>query len=208
MDNEEKHFREMNIGSHIMWGAAMWGSAEAAKESKNYLNTVIGYYYSVFHIGFALINTDHTFHMENMSRMNHSKIESWLENHFEKWKDDFDYKNLRAIRENISYLGMDNPSLKLQVVKGGNLPYQLGSSKKVSFFEMVEIASESSKRIFEKLLIKIETFCKTHEWQPLQWGREYYIDDYLDDDILSSIIPREKDGKKAMSLALNLILGK
>ncbi len=205
MDDKEQHLREMNIGSHIAWGAAMWGSAEAAKESNNYMNAVIGYYYAVFHVGFALINTDHTFHLENMKSMKHNKIEKWLEDQLH-WKDDIDYKTLRRVRENVNYLGMGEPSTKLMVVRGHQFGYDLGHEK-VDFFDMVEKASESSRRIFENIFQQIEDFCVTNKWQPLQHGREYYFDEYLDEDVLLNVLPRDKDGLVALKKAMNLILG-
>lgn len=205
MQEQEKYLREMNIGAHIAWAAALWGSAETAKESKNYLNAVIGYYYSVFHIGFAFINTDHTFHMNDMGHMKHNKIEKWLEEKLH-WKDDIDYKTLRIIRESVNYLGMSDPASKLRVVRGHPFVYDLGY-KRANFFDMVEEASQTSRRIFSNILSEIESFCVLNQWQPLQYGRVYYCDEYLSEDVLLNVIPREKDGLKAMQLAMDLIQG-
>lgn len=205
MNDKEKHFRKMNIGAHIAWGAAMWASAEVAKESKNYLNSVIGFYYSVFHLGFALINTDHSFHVDNMKRISHKKVEKWLETHLH-FNENINYKILRIVRENINYLGMGSPASKLRIVRGHPFGYGFGYEK-VDFFEMVEKASKSSKKIFDKLLGKIEVFCKQNHWQPLQFGREYYIEEYLSEDVLLNVLPREQDGIKVLKIASDLILG-
>ncbi|MFA0678742.1 hypothetical protein AB4567_30900, partial [Vibrio sp. 10N.222.51.A6] len=65
----------------------------------------------------------------------------------------------------------------------------------------------SSRRIFENIFQQIEDFCVTNKWQPLQHGREYYFDEYLDEDVLLNVLPRDKDGLVALKKAMNLILG-
>jgi len=139
-----------------------------------------------------------------MKQMKHNKIEKWLENHLD-FQDRIDYKNLRFIRENINYLGMGSPVAKLQIIRGHSFGYKL-DNKKYIFFEMVDLASESSQRIFQNIFKNIENFSKKNNWQPLQHGRDYFIDDYLDEDAFLNIIPREKDGLASLKKAFNLIL--
>ena len=97
------------MNAHFCWSLAMWGSADMAREQSNYIVACYGYYYSVYHAGFALICTDHSFHTEDMLQMKHSKIESWLSDRL-PLKLALDFTLLRRYREVTSYLGMDQPA--------------------------------------------------------------------------------------------------
>ncbi len=204
MTGSEKHQREMNIGSHIAWAAAMWSSGALAREQKNHLVASIGYYYCVYHIGFALINTDYSFHFDDMRQIKHNKVEKWLKNHLDS-HDNGDYKMLRFVRENINYLGMESSERKLRVVRGHPFGYDL-NNQKIPFDEMIFKCHESSRRIFLLLLNEIETFCKREFWQPLQFGRDYYISEYLGEDLLLGILPRENGGQEIFKNLVQLIL--
>ncbi|VWC54014.1 hypothetical protein [Burkholderia lata] len=202
MDDRELHQRSMNIGAHLAWSAAFLVSANAADEQHNLLAAAFSYYYSTFHAGFALINTNHTFHMPDMERIHHNKVELYLENNLplslvQK------AKNLRVTREFLSYLGADDPASKLRIVRGHGIATALGTR---DVRGLVDIARADSEEIFKYIYATVEAFCKTHKWQPLQHGREYYVDEYLDEDILLNVIPREGDGAKLMRRTVNLLL--
>ena len=204
MDAIEKHQREMNIGSHIVWAAAMWASGTSGYERENYLAASIGFYYCVYHIGFARINTEHSFHLEDMQNIKHSKVEKWLEDHL-SFRESIDYKLLRFVRENVNYLGMESPRGKLSVVRGHPFGYKF-ENQKISFDEMLQRCHKSSKGIFLLLLGQIEKFCKQESWQPLQLGREYYINEYLGEDLLHGILPNDNEGNEIRRKLILLIL--
>lgn len=169
MDSSEQHQRTMNINAHFCWGLAMWGSAEIARENQSYLVACFGYYYSVFHTGFAWMNTDHTFHLESMNRVKHSKVESWLHDHL-PLDLSIDFKLLRTFREVTSYLGMENPVSKLRVVRGHPFGFDFGTER-VDFFDAVERAQIASQDLITHILSELESFCSDHGWRGSEEGR-------------------------------------
>lgn len=203
MNQEEKHLRAMNMSSHIVWSATFLASGNAADNSQNLLSAAFSYYYAVFHAGFALINTDHTFHMSDMERIHHNKIESYLENRLPQLMA-MKVKNLRTIREFLSYLGAGKPEYKLQIVRGHPIRHEFGIRKTDDIRGLIDFARQDSEEIFEHIYKEIEQFYKK-EGGPLGGGRELFLNDYIDDDILLNVIPRDKDGNKIMERVYQLL---
>ncbi|MCK5921951.1 MAG: hypothetical protein KAG66_13485 [Methylococcales bacterium] len=201
MDQQEQHKREMNIGAHLAWSAAFLASGNAADSSQNLLAAAFSYYYSVFHAGFALINTDHTFHMPDMERIHHNKVESYLESSLPSQMAT-NAKNLRATREFLSYLGAGAPEGKLKIVRGHPVCTALGTQ---DIRSLVDAARKDSEELFKHLYKAVEDFCKAKSWQPLKFGREYFVDEYLDEDILLNVIPRDESGTPIIRRALKLL---
>ena len=201
MDQQEQHNREMNIGAHLAWSAAFMASGNAADTQQNLLGAAFSYYYSVFHAGFALINTDHTFHMPDMERIHHNKVESYLEQNLPFMMVN-KAKNLRVTREFLSYLGAEGPREKLMIVRGHPISSSLGTE---NIRGLVDFARSDSEEIFKYIYSAIEQYCKENSWQPLKSGREYYVDEYLDEDILLNVIPRDLNGTSIVRRALELL---
>lgn len=202
MDQQEQHKREMNIGAHLAWSAAFLASGNAADSSQNLLAAAFSYYYAVFHAGFALINTDHTFHMPDMERIHHNKIESYLEGKLPTSMA-INAKNLRATREFLSYLGTGAPEGKLRIVRGHPISTALGTR---DIRGLVDLAKKDSEELFKHLYKAVEDFCKSNDWQPLKFGREYFVDEYLNEDILLNVIPRDTNGIPIVQRARDLLL--
>lgn len=192
----------MNIGAHLAWSAAFLASGNAADNSQNLLAAAFCYYYSVFHAGFALINTDHTFHMPDMERIHHNKVESYLESNL-PIQMATNAKNLRATREFLSYLGAGAPEGKLKIVRGHPICTDLGTS---DIRGLVDLASKDSEDLFKHIYTAVEDFCIKNNWQPLKSGWEYFVDEYLDEDILLNVIPRDASGTPIVRKALELLL--
>lgn len=192
----------MNMNAHFCWGLAMWGSADLAREHHSYLVSCFGYYYSVFYAGFALMNTDHTFHLESMKRTKNKKVENWLDDRLPFTMSD-DFKLLRAFREVTSYLGMEDPASKLRVVRGHPFGFDFGTER-VDFFDAVERAKNASRNLITYILSEIESFCIKNGWRGPKKGDDDWLDEYLQGDVLLRVIPRGEKGaliyKKAFSL--------
>jgi len=201
MDSSEKHKREMNIGAHLAWSAAFLASGNAADTSQNVLAAAFSYYYSVFHAGFALINTDHTFHMPDMERIHHNKIETFLE---KKLPHQLSIKasNLRVTRELLSYLGAGAPDGKLRIVRGHPISTDLGTR---DIRGLVDLARIDAEQLFSHIYQDIEDFCRKNSWQPLKSGREYFVDEYLDEDLLLNVIPRDGSGISIVRRTIELL---
>ena len=184
MTDDEQHQREMNMNAHIAWAFALLGSAEVANERGNSLSAAITYYYSSFHAGFALINTDHTFQMESMQRIRHSKVESWLENRL-PIKLHEQYVLLRNLREAVNYLGMESPASKLHVVRGHPFGFDIKTltiSKRLTFFEMLKFAGESSTAIIAFILGEIEKHCQQEGLRGPKRGNDEWLTEYIQED--------------------------
>lgn len=189
MTQEEIHKRTMNLNSHFAWSIAMWGSAKFSKDRGNFLLAPIGFYYAAFHSGFALLNIDHTMHLEHLARTSHSALESKLENHLDMINQKR-YKLLREIRENINYLGMGEPSSKLSVVRGHPYGFDLGNDERYNYFELVEIAERESEEFIKYCLSKIESHCSENEfWRGPKMNSWEWYDEYLQEDAFITIIP-------------------
>ena len=201
MNKQEQHKREMNIGAHLAWSAAFLASGNAADSGQNLLAAAFSYYYAVFHAGFALINTDHTFHMPDMERIHHNKIESYLEGNLPTSMAT-KAKNLRAAREFLSYLGAGAPEGKLRIVRGHPVSTALGTR---DIRGLVDLTRKDSEELFKHLYEAVEDFCKNKAWQPLRFGRGYFVDEYLDEDVFLNIIPRDASGILIVKRALDLL---
>ncbi len=205
MTDDEQHEREMSMNAHFCWALAMWGSAEAAREHSGYIAASYAYYYSVFHATFALITTDHTFHCENMREIKHSKIEAWLRERL-PLKLQRDHALLRGCREATSYLGMGNPANKLQVVRGHQLLVEPGGDQEpMRFFEAIEEASHASSRLIHHVLQELEKHCNSAGWRGPKRGDEQWLEEYLQEDVLRSIVPRDENGRVILKHAFSFL---
>lgn len=205
MDDQEKHEREMNLNAHFCWALAMWGSAEVAREQSNNIVACYGYYYAGFHAGFAFLNTDHTFHMDSMREIKHGKVESWLNDKL-PFRLSVDYSLLRQYREATSYLGMDTPANKMCVVRGHPFGFTLDSEgRAINFYAAVQEASGASARLVRHLLAEIEKHCALHGWRGPKRGDSAWLEDYLQEDVLLGVIPRNKEGKNILGRAFSLL---
>ena len=189
----------MNLNAHFAWSLAMWGSADVAREENNFLLAPIGYYYSAFHSGFSLINTNHTIHVEDFTQVGHSQLVSWLPIDLI-----LDFNLLRGIRETINYLGAGNPQFKLKIVRGHPFLYTLGK-KDLPFFDTILEARDVSQRFIYKTLEKIEKFCSTEGWRGPKRGDNEWQTEYLGEDLLLNVIPRNDQGKEILRRAFSLL---
>lgn len=199
MNTKEKHQRILNLNAHFAWALAMWGSADVAREESNFLLAPIGYYYSAFHSGFALVNTNHTIHLENLKQVGHSQLVSWL-----PLELTFDFNILREIRETTNYLGVGDPQTKLSIVRGHGFRYILGS-KHISFFDSILDARNYSLRFIHKTLDRIEEFCRQEKWPGPKRGDDNWQTEYIDEDFLLNVIPRSHQGPEILMRAFSVL---
>ena len=111
-------------------------------------------------------------------------------------------KNLRVTRELLSYLGIGDPAAKLQLVRGHGIRTNLGTK---NIRELVDIAKNDATSVFNHIFIKIENFCKSNRWQPLGMGRDYFLEEYLGEDLLLNVIPREGNGRSILIELSNIL---
>jgi len=76
--NDEHHDRQMNMNAHFAWGLAFWASGEVCREQCLYLVAPVAYYYSVFHTGFSLLNTNLEIPLSDLYHIGHTDLQQWL----------------------------------------------------------------------------------------------------------------------------------
>lgn len=204
-DLDDLHKRQMNINAHFAWALAMWASAEAAHKRQNHLLAAVGYYCSAFHAGFAVVNTNLGIPKEKLVQITHSALKDYLEPLLPPggmWH----YELLQGIREGVNYLGADAAEGKLRIVRGNGFGFDLGGVR-VTFERSLEMAHKQSLSFLRVCVAKLEAFCTEHKIVGPKRGDSYWVTEYLDEDLLLGVIPREGDGieilKKAASLLQN-----
>lgn len=203
MNETEQHMREANLNAHFCWALAMWGSAEVASENESYLVASFGYYYSAFHAVLAMISTDHTFHLEDMSRITHEKVESWLESRGSLVRV-LDFKLLRSLREVTSYLGVGDPISKLRVVRGHPFGFDLGGEH-VTFFASIDAARSAARNLLDFALAAIGLHCEAAGWRGPRRGDRNWLEEYLQEDALLWVVPRGGSGAKLLAKAFAVL---
>lgn len=202
---DEQHQREMRMNAHFCWALAMWGSAEGSRIHSGYIAAVYAYYYSAFHAAVALIATDRTFHLDHMHEMRHGTVEAWLRERL-PWQLQRDFALLRGCREATSYLGMGEPAGKLAIVRGYPLLVDVGSAlPRLTFFEAVQEASHASSRLIHHALRALEEHCASAKWSGPKRGDERWLEEYLQEDVLLSVIPRDDDGHVILKYAFSFL---
>jgi hypothetical protein len=205
-NDETLHARQMNINSHFAWALAMWASAESAHQQKNTLLAAVGYYYSAFHAGFAAANTNLDIPPENLVRITHAKLKEYLEPMFPGFGGMYSYELLQGVREAVNYLGADGPTGKLRIVRGNGFGFDEGGGVRYSFERALERAHQHSLIFLRAALVRIESFCSTHRVTGPKSGDSYWIEEYIDEDFLLGVIPREAEGLKIVARASALLM--
>lgn len=204
MTEAEHGNRIWNMNAHFAWALVLWGSAEISRKRCNWLLAPIGFYYAAFHAGFALVNANHEVPASHLKRISHSRLQRYLKTMLApQVMDDFQF--LRGLREWINYLGSNTPSRKFRIVRGDPISLKIASSK-FSYADALALASERSARFIEGVLVRIEEFgqTKTERWPHPIRGDVGWLD-YLGEDVLFAIIPREMDGTAILQIAFELV---
>lgn len=194
--------RRLHIHAHFAWAAAFWGSAKVAQEDSNYLLAPIGYYYAAFHVGFATICTNLDIQDESLKRMGHSQLKAYLEPlvpFFTLEKFAF----LQDVREGINYLGAKSPIGKASIVRGHGFGF--GST---DYFACVEKCRIQSAEVISDCHEVIERFAITSGINYPDLNSDWWIHEFLDDDLLRGVIPREDAGIRAIKLGFRTELPK
>jgi len=200
---DDLHQRQMNINAHFAWALTMWASAEAAHKRQNHLLAAVGYYYSAFHAGFAVVNTNMDIPKEKLVQITHSVLKDYLEPLLPPggmWH----YELLQGIREGVNYLGADAPEGKLRIVRGNGFSFDLGESR-FTFERSLEMAHKQSLSFLRVCVATLETFCAAHKIVGPKRGDSYWVTEYLDEDFLLGVIPREGNGIQIVNRAASLL---
>ena len=211
--DNEYHKRQMNMNAHLAWGLAFWSSGEVNREQGLYLVAPVAYYYSIFHTGFALLNTNLEIPLSKLSHIGHTKLQKLLTPML-PMSTIMIFDTLRQIRETVNYLGIGSPAGKLRVVRGHPFGFKVEQPKRngpgteeieTNFFQAINEAATSSKEFIETALQVIETRCEEMTWRGPKRNDSDWFDEYLGEDLLLNIIPREVSGRAVLMKMLSLI---
>lgn len=197
------HTRQMSMNAHFAWALAMWASAEAAHRRNNTLLAAVGYYYSAFHAGFAVVNTSLAIPNEKLVQITHSALKGYLEPLLPAGGM-IHYEFLQGIREGVNYLGADSAAGKLKVVRGSGFGFELGGVS-VTFDRSLEMAQKHSLSFLRICVSVIEAFCANQKLVGPKRGNSYWVSEYLDEDLLLGVIPRDEDGIHIVNRAASLL---
>lgn len=200
---DDLHTRQMSMNAHFAWALAMWASAEAAHQRRNTLLAAVGYYYSAFHAGFAVVNTNLVIPNEKLVQITHSALKGYLEPLLPAGGM-IHYELLQGIREGVNYLGADSAAGKLKVVRGSDFGFDLGGVK-VTFDRSLEMAQKQSLSFLRICVSVIEAFCAQQKLVGPKRGDSHWVSEYLDEDLLLGVIPREGDGIQIVNRAASLL---
>ena len=93
---------------------------------------------------------------------------------------------------------------KLQVVRGHPFGFKNGQ-KRYDFFEAVGEAKEASTRVVLFILDEIEKFCAQNQWRGPRRNDEQWLEEYLQEDVLLNIIPRDQNGITILQRSFSLL---
>lgn len=192
------------MNAHFAWALAMWASAEASHKRHNTLLAAVGYYYSAFHAGFAVANTSLAIPSEKLVQITHSALKGYLEPLLPAGGM-IHYELLQGIREGVNYLGADSAVGKLKVVRGDGFGFDLGNGAKVKFDRSLEMAHRHSLSFLRICVAAIEAFCVKNMIVGPKRGDSHWMSEYLDEDLLLGVIPREGDGIEIVKRAALLL---
>lgn len=187
--------RRLYIHSHFAWAAAFWGSARVAEQDGNFLLAPIGYYYSAFHSGFAAVCTNLDIPNESLKRMGHSQLKEYLEPIFPA-DAMISYLYLQDIREGINYLGVETPEQRVAVVRGHD--FYFGSAP---YFKCISNCREHSVRFLRHAQYVISIFGRSKAINYPDLNSEWWVQEFLGEDLFRCVIPGERNGQRALKLA-------
>jgi hypothetical protein len=178
----------MNLNAHFAWGLAMWGSADVARESGVFLPASIGYYYSGFHVCFALVNTNTAIPTQSLKRIGHAKLQEWI-GEMPLGLIPVALAELRDLREAINYLGLGDGASKLRAVRGGKIVFQ-GAGREQDFHTALERARKLSLLLIVRALHHLEQWGPAHHVTvPKRDPQRSWLSEYMQEDFLLSILP-------------------
>jgi hypothetical protein len=192
----------MGLNAHFAWGLAMWGSGDVAREDSNTMLAPIGYYYAAFHSGYALVHSYPYVKFESLSKMGHSKLALMLP---EIPKLRYRFNFLREVRETINYLSGDSQAQRLRIVRGHTLRFVLFEKPGYSYSKILEQARDTSKKFLSQILQCLQTVDPNVIDRVPERGESMWVEEYLGEDVLLGIIPRNNTGPRILRKAFDLI---
>lgn len=192
------------VSSHIVLSAAMWASADLAKKQQYDYHSLLYFDYAISHMALSFMSTIHDIGADDINRMKYRDTVHWLL----KGIPDKHLQEYSTVRTIIDRLNITSPNLETALergfISGCHNVQEIPCHCRISAIEQVE---SISLHLFNSLLQKIECYCQLHQQTPLLLGRKYFIDHYLDEELLLEVIPNQRGSLRAMQCAIALIAG-
>ena len=146
--------RYNKIDAHSVFAVSLFFSSKHSLEEGNRVLSSIGQYYSIFHIGYALVSLNFSFKDSNLKRINHSQLKNLLKNLVDRDIISVDFLNLyldlKNVREYFNYLNVESGQDKFMVLRRGHLTH----SKCFGDIHLIDISAKAE----EPISIIIDTF--------------------------------------------------
>lgn len=193
----------MNLNAHFAWALALWGSAEVAREDGNPMLVPIGYYYSAFHSGFALVNGSPKVPFNTLRRMGHATLRKLLEGQLSLVRIQ-DLLLLRDIRETMNYLGGEDPAHKLRIVRGHPFGFEFDGTR-YTYDQSLELARDVSKRFIFAVMDAFSSVKQNVVQRVPARGDDDWLNEYLQEDFLLGVIPPGATGGRILKKAFSFL---
>ena len=119
--------RYNKIDAHSVFAVSLFFSSKHSLEERNRVLASIGQYYSIFHLGYALVSLNFSLKDSNLKRMNHSNLKNLLKNLEDRGIISIDFLNLyldlQEVREYFNYLDVKNGQGKFMILRRGHLTH-------------------------------------------------------------------------------------
>lgn len=117
--------RYHKIDAHSIFAVSLFFSSKHALDEGNTILASIGQYYSIFHLGLALVSLDFGHNDNVLEKMRHSKLKNLLKNFVERGIISTEflelYMDLQEVREYFNYLNIKNGQDKFMILRRGHL---------------------------------------------------------------------------------------
>jgi len=119
--------RYNKIDAHSVFAVSLFFSSKHSLEEGNRVLASIGQYYSMFHLGYALVCLNFSLKDSTLKRMSHSKLKNLLINLEDRGIISIDflklYLDLQEVREYFNYLNAENGKNKFMILRRGHLTH-------------------------------------------------------------------------------------
>lgn len=193
--------RYHKIDAHSIFAVSLFFSSKHALDEGNTILASIGQYYSIFHLGFALVSLDFSHNDNVLERMQHSKLKRLLKNFVERGIISTEflelYLDLQEVREYFNYLDAKNGQGKFMILRRGHLTHS-NCFGDIRFCDISAQAKEPILIIFNRFFsmlheieLQITSNRKTNGYRPIIFRsiRRLSWYDWFGEDMMMDFYP-------------------
>ena len=200
--------RYNKIDAHSVFAVSLFFSSKHSLEEGNRVLASIGQYYSIFHLGYALVSLNFSLKDSTLKRMSHSNLKNLLKNLEDRGIISIDflklYLDLQEVREYFNYLDVENGQGKFMILSRGHLTHSncFGdirlSDISAQAEEPISIIIDRFFSMLHEIELQITSNRKTNGYRPdifrsirrlswYDWFGEDMMMNFYSDEVMSEI---------------------